>query len=242
MLFYYEFQCSPYGNGKKTLKLNGNLLYFAALTTSIGTKGNTWERAKALINKYIKGVTSVGRITDVTRLFTFLALNKEFGVNQMLVFKQPHVNNCYITYRYGDPAAGFHFFGVCEKAHGLPRVVEAMRHAPLIANRHTAYASVYDPITNLLTILDPPSESSARVDFGTLEESAQLFRERVSSDFNSFGDLKYVASFGGEDFTVTDLTELHLRVGLSVNYMAGSTQEACTDRLLISNGFYIEQM
>lgn len=243
MHFYYEILCPHTHSGVRTVKLNGKLIYFAALNAFQNCKGNLWRKAKRLVNTYIKGVSSSARLTDAIRLLTFIALNKEFGVNNMMILPQQY-NNCYTA--YGANLSGFHFFGVCSNRYNLCRVLHYIRNFPSISYRNNHYyAATFDVIKNTLTIIDPPSENNECIDIESIYESERNFRKRLHHDFKLLDVFeKKTINYEGECYEVIDFPDISLRVGLNVKFIENNIAEQyiLTENIIISNGIYIEQL
>ena len=255
MHFRYVIRCIGPVNGTKTVKLNGRLLFFAAINTlqHITVRRNVWMMAKNLttsLNPYTKAAThptvkSSLNAAHLTRVLAFIALNKAFGVNAMIIWKNRLKNKyCYTAYKSGSNPYQGHTYCVCLNRPQNNKQGNALAGLHSFHLSKNNYVATYDPANQLLTLIDPPAEAEP-YNMDEVRQEEEEFRRRLCHDFYAFeaGRARETVVLGDEQFTVVDLPDLGLKVGLNVNFMTeeGRTTNLFTEQRIITNGIYIEQ-
>lgn len=232
-----------------SIKLNGKLLMFAGINlfSSITTSGsirkkNVWNMSKAAVELWKKTTTpKYPYNATITNLFTFIMLNKEYGVNQILNYRK--VNSIGIYTAYDTIGRQTYEYTICLKPNKIQPKSLMLNQVSHVTN----FVSYYDFFKKILDVCDPPKMSEINTD---------EINEIISQKYNKLKDdlLKFKVEaiiFNHEKYSVINLKNANIKIGLSekilnrkeINIEYLKQLEVFEDDIhYINAGIYIEEL
>lgn len=198
-----KFNYDIIGKSKRTVKLNGKLLFFGAINVlSPNIKSNIWKEAKRLSagfkGNYIAFKNSIDN-ANITKMAAFIAFNKEYNINCQFCFsKKPTiymVTNTNIPWRVRQ---------------SIYYTVKITPPSQMCKATNENYSAYYDFNTHTLYLYDDKTQKSQT---GNNKFNDELLLNKLRRDFIKLEDVEEI-SHNGIIYVVFRVVELGVFAGI----------------------------
>ena len=202
---------------KGDIPLNGKLIFWGAVSCFCNIyKNNTniWKYAKQIC----ENIYSVNRVNaHRTRLYTFIVLNKVYGVQGICQYRLTNRNNAYCC--FDDVSNDYYTFAIYINTGNTKRqiaLIKAMSKVGGAMNGNNIFfVANYDIQNNLLNIDDPDIEKNT-ITIDYINNNKKEFKKKLISDFNDLHPINEIIN--GVNYKIVK-SEDGYELGLSEKFL-----------------------
>lgn len=249
MIVNYRIDCPRKNQG--IMNISKSNFYLGVLQAFPNNKQNLFLHANKLVTTYYNLLSYTPNrnitISQLTRLFSYLALKNQFGVDSQCEYAFAHQQgNVYIAFSlkqndYFLYITALSQSSIAQRMNKLKRIL-----VPNNSSQNYTYVAYYNIATNMIELKDPPINKVEELDIDSLLNKKY---QKLIGDFKEFSTQKieinssvyYIVVFNDIGVMVGIDERLLLEKWITKKFLC-SLPYFESDKRLISYGIYIEEI